>query len=171
MININVQIPAPQDNVNPMLPVQPKSLDDPHTLQLPSSAEHPNVQGMDFIDGSDSSEQVEDVTSHEQSLSAGCWNTQQIDCTNGSDSVEQAEDEFLFNSQVSLIVYPPPHVMEYPSVYSFSGSSEVSTHMDAHVHTHTHTHARTHTHTHTHTHTKRCMHVLLVCITGYTRHQ
>ena len=155
---MNVQIPAPQDNVNPMLPVQPKSLDDPHALQLPSSAEHLNVQGMDFSDGSDSSEQVEDVTSHGQSLSAGCSNTQQIDCTNGSDSVGQAEDELLFNSVLSLII-DPPHVMEDPSVYSFPGSSEVSTH------THTHTHA------HTHTRTVRCIHALLVCIAGYTRHQ
>ena len=126
---MNVQIPPPQDNLNPLLPVQPSSLDDSHTHQMPFSAGHPNVEGMDCSDGSDGIKQVEDISSHEQQLPAGCLNIQQnlMDCANGSDSVEQAEDELMFNSLVSLIV-DLPQVMENSLVSSFSASSEVSVH-------------------------------------------
>ena len=124
---MNVQILPPQDDPNSLLPVQPSSLDDSHAHQMPFSAEHPNVGGMDCSDGSDGIKQVEDISSHEQQLSAGCLNIQQMDCANGSDSVEQAEDGLMFNSLVSLIV-DPPQVIEVPLVSSFSASSEASVH-------------------------------------------
>ena len=162
---MDVQISPPQDNINPMLPVQPRSLDDPHALNLPSSGGHLDIQGMDYDsdNGSDSSDQVEDVPSHEQSSSAGCLNIQLMDCTNGSDSsdsVEQVEDELLCNSLVSLIVDPP--TLDNTSVQSFSSSLEVSTHTHTHACIHTHTHACMHACTHTHacmhacTHTQTC---------------
>ena len=124
---MNVQIPPPQDNLNPSLPVQLSSLDDSHAHQMPFSAGHPKVEGMDGSDGSDGIKQVEDISSCEQQLSPGCLNIQQMDCTSGSDSVEDAEDELMFNSQVSLIV-DPPQVIEVPLVASFSTSSEASVH-------------------------------------------